>query len=505
MLKKGQDLESIKDIFALRIIFDVPYDYEEGFGPFPQNVPQEVLEREYSVCWEAYSIITNHYEQIKFKNYISNPKPNGYQSLHVTVLAPGNIPVEIQIRTTRMDEIAEKGDAAHWMYKEQGSNKINRDEVFRVLRELTEEDKAEEVHKNINEIYVFTPDMHLINLPKEATVLDFAYAIHSRIGEQCTGARVAHIDDANHFRVVSYKEKLENGWIVKILTSPTQKPTDEWLDIVRTLHARKKIKSYLKLQKLEPNIEAAKEMLDRKLTRWGYSLTHPIVAKIMKELGYNETYLFYNDIALGKVDLTKLKNLIQEIEIKEQRTYVQPPKKVITHTDQSDKVLVAIFENNSAKILFVSRAKCCNPQVGDKIQVYLSPRSKTVHKESCPELAKIRQTNPERVFPAAWVKPHKKLDVNELAREHTVFLLIVDGLLAGIDEVQEELKQIVKENKLPLKRLLVRQGRGKTLRVFLILQGKISKKIKSQLLDQLGALDYVIQIRERKYNPNIKA
>ncbi len=505
MIKKKQDLETIKDIFALRIIFDVPSGEDGELNPFPQYVPQEILEKEYQVCWEAYSIITNHYEQIKFKNYISNPKPNGYQSLHVTVLAPGNIPVEIQIRTTRMDEIAEKGDAAHWMYKEQGSNKINRDEVFRVLRELTEEEKAENVHKNINEIYVFTPDMHLINLPKGSTVLDFAYAIHSRIGERCTGARVAHIDDLNNYRVVPYKEKLENGMIVKVLTSSSQKPTDEWLEIVRTSHARKKIKSYLKLQKLEPNIEAAKEMLDRKLSRWGYSLTHPIVPKIMKELGYDETYLFYNDIALGKIDLTKLKNLIQEIELKEQRSTVPSQKKIITHTEPSEKVLVAIFENNSAKILFVSRAKCCNPQPGDKIQVYLSPRSKTVHSASCPELKKIQLANPDRVFPAAWVKPHKKLDINALAREHSVFLIIVDSNQTNTQQIQEDIKKITSELGLPVKKLLIRQGRGNTLRVFLILQGKINKKIKPSVLKKLQDLPYVTQIRERKYNPNLKA
>ncbi len=505
ILKKGEDLESIKDIFALRIIFDVPYEIKDGLSAFPRYVPQDILEEEYRICWETYGLIRQHYEQIKFKNYISNPKPNGYQSLHITVLAPGNIPVEIQIRTSRMDQVAEKGDAAHWMYKEQGSNKINRDEVFRVLRELTEQEKSENINKNFNEIYVFTPEMHLINLPKGATVLDFAYAIHSRIGEKCTGARVADINNLNNHRVISYKEELQNGWVVRILTSSTQKPTDQWLEIVKTTHAKKKIKSYLKLQKLEPNISAAKEMLERKLLRWGYSLTHPIIPKLIKELGYSETYLFYNDIALGKIDLTRLKTVIQNIELKEQRTFVQTQKKILTSTEQSDKVLVAIFENNSAKILFVSRAKCCNPQPGDKIQVYLSPRSKTVHKATCPELGKIRQTNPERVFSAAWVKPHKKLDINELAREHTVLLLIVDSTkVESNEQIQQDLKKILSNFSQPLKRILVRQGRGKTLRVFIIIQGKADKKSKPSLISDIEALPYVLQIRERKYNPDIR-
>lgn len=506
MLKKNQELESIKDIFALRIIFDVPNDLEENFTLFPKFLPSEVLQKEYQICWEAYSLITNEFEQIKFRNYISNPKPNGYQSLHVTVLASGNIPVEIQIRTTRMDLIAEKGDAAHWMYKEQGSNKINRDEVFRVLRELTEEQKSE-LHKSINEIYVFTPDMHLIDFPKDATVLDFAYAIHTKIGETCTGAQVSNFDNPTHYKVISYKEKLQNGWIVKILSSSTQKPSNEWLNIAKTTHARKKIKSYIKLQKLQSNIQGAKEMLERKLSRWGYNLSHPIVSKIMKELGYNEVYLFYNDIAQGKIDLTKLKNLIHQIELKEQQIQQPINRKILTHhVEQTDKVLVAIFENNNAKILFVSRARCCNAQPNDKINVYISPRSKTVHKNDCPELEKIYKTNPERVFPAAWVKPHKKLDINDLAREHSVFLLIVDlEKLNNTEILQTKIKDLASKFNLSVKRILTRQGKGNTLRVFLIIQGKIDRKIKQEFLKNIEIQDYIIQIRERKYNPNIRS
>ncbi len=504
MLKKNQSLEEIKDIFALRIIFDIPYESENLFSLFPEDIPREIKEKEYKVCWEAYSIITDKYEQIKFKNYISNPKPNGYQSLHVTVLAPGNIPVEIQIRTRRMDEVAEKGDAAHWTYKEQGSEKINRDEIFRMLRRLTEEDKTDEIRKNLNEIYVFTPDMHLINLPKDATVLDFAYSIHSRLGELCSGAQVKKWNDAKSLRIVSYKEKLENGMIVKILTSQNQKPTDEWLSIVKTPYARKKIKSYLKLQKLQPNIEAAKEMLDRKLTRWGYSLNHPIIPKVIKELGYNETYLFYNDIALGKIDLTKLKNVIKDVELQQTRTHQTPPK-LVKHTQITDKVLVAIFENNSAKILFVSRARCCNPQYNEPINVYLSPKSKTVHSASCPEIQKLKQTKPERVFPAVWVKPHKKLDINELARDHTVLLLTIPANNLSRDQITDQIKNITVEANLPLKRVLVRPGKSNSYRVFIILQGKINRKDKEQLITTLEEKDWVKQIKERKYNPGRKS
>ncbi len=495
---KGQELEKLKDIFAIRIILDTE--------PDPKI--------ELKTCWQVYNIIASNY-QIKpgtLKDMISRPKSNGYQSLHFTVLAAGDIPVEVQVRTSRMDEIAEKGDAAHWIYKEGGEEAINTDETFAMLRSIiednieTDDDDERFTLKHLfDEIYVFTPDLDIKNLPIGATVLDFAYSIHSKIGHHCTGAIINHWH-SNKSEHVNYRFELSNGDTVNILTSPQQEPKPEWLNYVITRDARKQIKNYIKLKQIKADIQAAKEALERRLDRLGYSLSDPIVPKILQYFGYSEMYMFYNDIAEGKIDLTKLKTIIQQISAKEEQTQSIPTEKITPA--YTDKAIVAIYEDNQAKILSVKKAKCCNPRPGDKIYVYLSEYTQTVHRADCENIQLLKQKFPEKVYRAAWVTRKRKISYNTLAKSDTVFLLLVDPKLIPKNPAQSTkdfIKHFVSSQfDIQVKNIFRTLGRNQLLRIHLVLRGKLEQKKKRQLVEALKKQLWIEEIREKHYNPNIK-
>ncbi len=496
---KGQELERLKDIFAIRIILDTE--------PDPKT--------ELKVCWDVYNLIASKYE-IKpgtLKDMISQPKANGYQSLHFTVLAPGDIPVEVQVRTVRMDEIAEKGDAAHWVYKEGGEEAVNKDETFAMLRSIVEENVEpddEEERFNLrhlfDEIYVFTPDLDIKNLPKGASVLDFAYSIHSNIGAHCTGAIIKpwKTDKTLH---VNYRYELENGMTVNILTSPQQEPKTDWLNYVITRDARKQIKNYIKLKQLQTDIQAAKEALERRLERLGYTLSDPIVPKIMQELGYSEMYQLYSDIATGKVDLTKLKSIIQKIKTREEEP-VPKTATVSLEPQISGKALIAIYEENQAKILSVNIAKCCHPKPGDKIFVYLSEYTQTVHRADCPNIQVLRHKFPQKIYRAAWVTRRRKISFNELARQNTVYLMVVDPKTLPKDKGQttrDFFKNLItKQFDIPVKNVYKSRAHNQMLRIHLVLQGKLSQKQKRQLMDFFKRQPWIEEIREKRYNPHVK-
>ncbi len=499
---KGMDLHKLKDIFAIRIIIDTE--------PDPKI--------ELRTCWEVYNLIASKYEIRKgtLKDMISQPKSNGYQSLHFTVLAPGEIPVEVQVRTVRMDLIAEKGDAAHWVYKEGGEEAVNKDETFAMLRNIIEENvdtgSEEErfnLHHLFDEIYIFTPELDIKSLPKGASVLDFAYSIHSNIGNKCTGAVIKPWKESQT-QHINYKTELQNGMTVTILTASQQEPKAEWLNYVVTRDARKQIKNYLKLKEIQADIQVAKEALQRRLERLGYDLSDPVVPKIMQYLGYSEMYQFYSDIAGGKVDLTKLKNIIQQINTKEEPEE-QPAIKTVTTTTSTGtvgKALVAIYEANQAKILSVSKAKCCNPQPGDRIYVYISEYTQTIHRADCPNIQKLRKMFPEKIYRAAWVSRKRKISFNELARTDTVFLLIVDPLAMPKEKNQttkEFIKSFVqKQFDLNVKNIYRSRAHNQMLRIHLVIQGKPKQKQKRELFDALKRQPWIEEIREKRYNPHVK-
>ena len=258
------DVDRIYDLFAIRIILDSP------------------LDREKLDCWQVYSIITDMYKPNpkRLRDWLSVPKENGYESLHTTVLGPEDKWVEVQIRTRRMDEVAEKGVAAHWSYKGVDGNRLNTD------------------HQSV---YVFTPTGDLKRLQAGATVLDFAFSIHSDVGCKCVGGRIRNQN-------VSIRQKLQNGDQVEILTAPNQKPTADWLNVVVTSRAKNKIRQALKEVEYR-NAAEGREQLERRFKNWKLDYTEGDISRLALKLGYKITNDLYQSIALGREDLSRIKEV----------------------------------------------------------------------------------------------------------------------------------------------------------------------------------------------------
>ena len=256
------DVDRIYDLFAIRIILDSP------------------LDREKLDCWQVYSLITDMYRPNpkRLRDWLSVPKENGYESLHTTVLGPEDKWVEVQIRTRRMDEVAEKGVAAHWSYKGVNGNALNTDK---------------------QSVYVFTPTGDLKRLHAGATVLDFAFSIHSNVGCKCVGGRIRNQN-------VSIRQKLQNGDQVEILTSPNQKPNADWLNVVVTSKAKNKIRQALKEVEYR-NAAEGREMLERRFKNWKIDFTEGELSRMASKLGYKAVSDLYQSIALGKEDLLRIK------------------------------------------------------------------------------------------------------------------------------------------------------------------------------------------------------
>ena len=284
MKKQKCGFEGIYDLFAIRIIIDSP------------------LEKEKMQCWQAYSIITDMYQPNpkRLRDWLSVPKSNGYESLHITVLGPEKKWVEVQIRTERMDEIAERGVAAHWRYKGV-KGETNLDEWLTSIRNILETSDDLQVMDQFkmdlyeDEVFVFTPKGDLLKFPKGATVLDFAYHIHSKIGNGCTGARINN-------KVVTFREPLRSGDQIEVMTSTTQKPKRDWLNIVKTSRAKSKIRLALKETQVKEGL-FAKEMLERKFKNRKIEQDESLMARLVKKLGFKEVSDFYKQIVDGSLDV----------------------------------------------------------------------------------------------------------------------------------------------------------------------------------------------------------
>ena len=287
MKKQKCGFEGVYDLFAIRIIIDCPE-------------AQEKMQ-----CWQAYSIVTDMYQPNpkRLRDWLSVPKSNGYESLHITVLGPEQKWVEVQIRTERMDEIAERGVAAHWRYKGV-KGETGLDEWLTNIRTMLENSEGIEAMDQFkmdlyeDEVFVFTPRGDLFKFPVGATVLDFAYHIHSKIGNQCTGGRI-------NGRVVSIRQILKSGDQVEILTSTNQKPRQEWLNIVKTSRAKSKIRLALKETQVKDGL-FAKEMLERKFKNRKIEQDEAIMFHVVKKMGFKEVSDFYKQIAEGIIDVNSV-------------------------------------------------------------------------------------------------------------------------------------------------------------------------------------------------------
>ncbi len=391
MKKQKCGFEGIYDLFAIRIILDSP------------------LESEKMQCWQTYSIITDMYQPNpkRMRDWLSVPKSNGYESLHITVLGPENKWVEIQIRTERMDEIAEKGLAAHWRYKGvKGESGV--DEWLNNIRTALESNDSMQMMDQFkmdlyeDEVYVFTPKGDLLKFPKGATVLDFAYHIHSNVGNRCVGGRI-------NDKLVPVKEELHSGDQIEILTSANQKPKQDWLNIVKTSRAKSKIRLALKETQVKDAL-FAKEMLERRFKNRKIDLEESVMSHVVKKMGFKETRDFYKQLAEERIDLNDViekylevyahdHGLDQPASIRsaEEFSYENPDQEFVRHNDD---VLVI---GHDLKGIDFQLAKCCNPIYGDKIFGFVTVNGGIkVHRIDCPNAPELRKRFGYRVVKAKW-------------------------------------------------------------------------------------------------------
>ena len=391
--KKSVAFEEVYDLFAIRVILNAP------------------PEKEKEQCWKVYSMITDEYNPSpeRLRDWLSNPKSNGYEALHTTVMGPQGKWVEVQIRTKRMNEIAEKGLAAHFKYKEgkDGNDEDRFDKWFGQIREVLGAPDTDGVDflqdfKTsflAEEIYVYTPKGEVKMLPTGSTALDFAFSIHSAIGTKCIGAKV-------HHKLVPIGHKLRSGDQIEIITSNKQKPSEDWLNMVVTAKAKNKIKDSLREEKRKI-AEDGKYVLQRRLESIGAAYSHHNIEELMQFYKLNSALDLNYKIATKAIDLKELKDfqvLGDKIEIPKPKPvfndFIADPAKAISKKDSE----LIIFGESSDKIMY-TLAKCCNPIPGDDVFGFVSTgKGLIIHRTSCPNATQLLANYGHRVVKTKWAK-----------------------------------------------------------------------------------------------------
>jgi guanosine-3',5'-bis(diphosphate) 3'-pyrophosphohydrolase len=392
MKKQQCDFEGIYDLFAIRIIIDAPLDKEK------------------QLCWQAYSIVTDMYQPNpkRLRDWLSIPKSNGYESLHITVLGPQKKWVEIQIRTERMDDVAEHGLAAHWRYKGiQGSDTGVEDWLNSIRSALENNDDMQLMDQfktdlYEDEVYVFTPKGDLFKLPKGATVLDFAYHIHSNVGNHCIGAKVNE-------RNVSMRQTLVSGDSVEVLTSTNQTPKQDWLNIVTTSRAKSKIRQALK-EVLVHQGAYGKEILERKFRNRKIEYEETTMGHLVKKLGYKNVTDFYRDVAEGKVEINDIIDSYSSLQKHEN----QGPEPIPTVSAENFnlKTDTTLQSNSSEDVLVIDKnlkgldytlARCCHPVYGDDVFGFVTVNGGIkIHRQDCSNAAEMKRRFGYRIVKARW-------------------------------------------------------------------------------------------------------
>ncbi|MBQ9651787.1 MAG: bifunctional (p)ppGpp synthetase/guanosine-3',5'-bis(diphosphate) 3'-pyrophosphohydrolase [Prevotella sp.] len=403
MKKQQCGFEGIYDLFAIRIIIEVPGTKDEL---------RELRTLEHAQCWQAYSIVTDMYQPNpkRLRDWLSVPKSNGYESLHITVLGPEQKWVEVQIRTERMDEIAERGLAAHWRYKGVKSES-SMDEWLGSIRAALEAGDGIQMMNDFrmdlyeDEVYVFTPKGELKKFPRGATVLDFAYHIHSNIGSKCTGARI-------NGKVVSFRYELSSGDQVEIMTSSNQTPKQDWLNIVKTSRAKSKIRLALKEAQVKDAV-FAKEMLERRMKNRKIEMEETVMNLLIKKLGFKEARDFYRQLADGSLDPNSVIERYQELQeaqhlpAAEQRHEVRSAEEFVLQDSPEERLSysnddVLVIDKNLKGVDY-QLARCCHPIYGDNVFGFVTINGGIkIHRTDCPNAPELRRRFGYRIVKAKW-------------------------------------------------------------------------------------------------------
>lgn len=382
--KQNTTFEGIYDLFAIRVILDSP------------------IEKEKAECWQVYSMVTDMYQPNpkRLRDWLSNPKANGYESLHTTVMGPEGKWVEVQIRTTRMDEVAEKGVAAHWKYKGI-KGEATMDQWLKNLREVLENpelsvgESMDEFKLNLydEEVFVFTPNGDLHKLPKGATLLDFAFAIHTQVGSKCIGGKIAG-------KNVTLKYVLNNGDQIEVITSPNQRPRPDWINIAVTSKAKQKIRQVIKETQIK-TANAGREILLRRFKNWKMELDEARLSRLAKKIDYKNLSDLYIDIANEDIDLLEFRESYLNFDKREE--LAELPHKANEYANRAPKNEDVLVINNETKGVQYSMAKCCNPIFGDEIFGFVGVSGGIkIHRKDCPNAPQMISRFGYRIVKAAW-------------------------------------------------------------------------------------------------------
>ena len=445
MKKKNVEFEEVYDLFAIRVIVDVPHELEK------------------EACWKVYSFVTDMYNPApeRLRDWLSNPKSNGYEALHTTVMGPQGKWVEVQIRSKRMNEIAEKGLAAHWKYKEGGAEEDRFDKWFSQIKEalgsedLSSIDFLQDFKTSFlaEEIYVYTPKGDVKMLPVGSTALDFAFSIHTAIGSKCIGAKVNH-------KLVPISHKLRSGDQIEIITSNKQKPSEDWLSLVVTAKAKNRIKDALKDEKRKV-ADDGKYFLERKLAALGAPVSSQNIDELV--LFYklpSPLDLFYR-IAIKQIDLRELKEFEvrgDKLElIKTRKQEIKPEALASKHDVHKDTELI-IFGESSDRIVY-TLANCCTPIPGDDVFGFVSTgKGLIIHRTNCPNATRLLSSFGHRIVKTKWAKNKeisfltglKLTGLDDVGVIHKITNLISGELRININALTVEAKEGIFEGNIRL-------------------------------------------------------
>ena len=466
MVTKGVNFDNIFDKFAIRIIVE------------------SSLENEKSDCWKIYSIVTDFYKPNpdRLRDWVSTPKANGYESLHTTVMGDDGKWVEVQIRSKRMDDIAEKGYAAHWKYKQEGSKENSLDEWINNIRELLENpesnalDFIDDFKLNLyaGEIYVFTPNGELKTLPKKATALDFAFSIHTDIGLKCMGVKV-------NGKLVSLSHQLGSGDQVEVITSKKQRPRKDWLRFVITSRAKSKIKAALKEDKKRIS-GVGKEIAERKLKHLKLKFNKNTETELIKYFDTGTSLELYFRFGTGAISNTEIK---EYVKVKNSGWYQTIKNKIYNPKAKKSalKLVKVIVFNDDDEVLDYEMAKCCNPIPGDVIFGFLTVVDGIkIHRSDCPNAIQLRANYAYRILKAKWVNK------NEIDFIATINIKGIDkvGLMNNVTQI------ISNQMNVNIKSINISSSDG-------IFEGIITLKVHNvtflkELTDKLGKVEAISSI-----------